>query len=76
MKLSVSLPDADIDIVDAYVRTKGLASRSAALHQAVLMLRFPDLEREYELAWGEFLTTGEHAIWDQTVADGDADAPR
>ncbi len=32
MKVSVSLPDSDVDFLDTYASTQGLASRSAALH--------------------------------------------
>jgi metal-responsive CopG/Arc/MetJ family transcriptional regulator len=63
MKLSISLPDEDVAILDEFVRSKGLLSRSAALHHAVGMLRLPELERDYEAAWNEE-ASGDHAIWD------------
>lgn len=76
MKLSVSLSDEDVAILDDFARTKGLASRSAALHYAVRMLRLPDLEQDYEAAWNEWLESGDHAAWDVTAGDGIADAAR
>lgn len=76
MKLSVSLPDDDVTILDEFVRTAGLKSRSAALHHAVRMLRLPDLEQDYEAAWHEWEASGDHAAWTVTGADGVADAAR
>lgn len=74
--MSVSLPDEDVAILDDFARTAGLPSRSAALHYAVRMLRLPELEQDYEAAWGEWLESGDHAAWESTVADGVADAAR
>lgn len=76
MKLSVSLPEEDVAILDEFARKAGLPSRSAALHHAVRMLRLPDLEQNYEDAWNEWEASGEHAEWDTTAADGIADAAR
>lgn len=76
MKLSVSLPDEDVAILDEFARTAGLPSRSAALHHAVRMLRLPDLDRDYEAAWNEWDASDAHATWDATAADGIADAAR
>lgn len=76
MKLSVSLPEDDVVTLDAYARAQGLKSRSAAVHQAIRLLRHPDLERDYAAAWDEWETSGELAAWDATAADGLADAPR
>jgi metal-responsive CopG/Arc/MetJ family transcriptional regulator len=76
MKLSVSLPDEDVAILDEFARTAGLPSRSAALHLAVRMLRLPDLEQDYEAAWQEWEESGDQATWGVTTADGIADAAR
>jgi Arc/MetJ-type ribon-helix-helix transcriptional regulator len=76
VKLSVSLPDQDVAILDEFARAHGLPSRSAALQRAVRMLRFPDLEQDYAEAWGEWEQSGDLAAWDVTAADGVADAPR
>jgi Arc/MetJ-type ribon-helix-helix transcriptional regulator len=76
MKLSVSLPDEDVAVLDEYVRTAGLPSRSAALHHAVRMLRLPQLEEDYEAAWDEWESSGENAAWGVTASDGIADASR
>ncbi len=39
MKLSVSLPDEDVEFLDAYAKSKGSESRSAVVHKAVRLLR-------------------------------------
>lgn len=76
MKLSVSLSNEDVATLDDFARTAGLASRSAAVHHAVRLLRFPELEDDYAAAWEEWEATGERAAWDVTAADGLADASR
>jgi Arc/MetJ-type ribon-helix-helix transcriptional regulator len=76
MKLSVSLPDEDVAILDEFARTAGLPSRSAALHHAVRMLRLPGLEQDYEAAWQEWESSGDQAAWSVTAADEVADAAR
>lgn len=76
MKLSVSLPDEDVQLLDEYMRSAGLPSRSAALHQAVRLLRHPNLEQEYEAAWDEWNSSGAEEAWSTTAADGLPDAPR
>lgn len=76
MKLSVSLPEGDIAVLDQYARSVGLPSRSAALRRAIAMLRLPTLERDYEAAWGEWESSGEAETWDAIVDDGIADVSR
>lgn len=74
MKLSVSLRDEDVAVLDEYVRSFGLRSRSAALQHAIRLLRHPDLEADYEAAWAEWESSGEQAAWDGTAGDGLIDA--
>ncbi len=76
MKLSVSLPDADVEIVDQYARSSGLPSRSAVIKYAIRMLRLPDLEDDYAAAWDEWESSGEQAAWDGTASDGLVDVAR
>ncbi len=76
MKLSVSLPEEDVATLDEYARAQGLKTRSAALHQAIRMLRNPELEQDYAAAWHEWEASGEEATWEASAADGLADAPR
>lgn len=76
MKLSISLSDDDVAVLDEFARTAGLPSRSAAVHHAVRMLRLPDLEQDYEAAWQEWETSGDEAAWSVSATDGVADAAR
>jgi Arc/MetJ-type ribon-helix-helix transcriptional regulator len=70
MKLSVSLPDEDVEYLDAYVQTQGLGSRSAALQKAVRLLRASELGAAYEDAWGAWSPADDAALWDEAIADG------
>jgi Arc/MetJ-type ribon-helix-helix transcriptional regulator len=70
MKLSVSLPDGDVEYLDAYARTQGHKSRSAVLHKAVRALRATELGSAYEDAWEDWESAGEAAAWDSTADDG------
>jgi len=76
MKLSISLPDADVAALDEYARASGLRSRSAAVQHAIRLLRHPDIEQDYAAAWDEWEASGERAAWETTTADGLADAAR
>ncbi len=76
MKLSVSLSDEDVAILDEFARSAGLPSRSAALHHAVRMLRLPELEQDYAAAWEEWEASGDQAAWSLTDADGLTHAAR
>lgn len=73
MKLSVSLPDEDVAMLDEYAQTHHLPSRSAALHRAVQMLGQTDLENDYAAAWAEWEGSGAEAEWESTVGDGVSD---
>ena len=70
MKLSVSIPEEDVQFLDAYAHAQGLPSRSAALHRAIRALRASSLGNDYAAAWAEWEDAGEAAPWDATVADG------
>jgi Arc/MetJ-type ribon-helix-helix transcriptional regulator len=76
MKLSVSLPDEDVEFLDAYAATQGVESRSAVLHRAVRLLRATELTGSYEDAWEEWASSDDAALWDSAAADGIADATR
>lgn len=70
MKLSVSLPDEDVEFLDAYARTRGLASRSATLHKAVRLLRGTELEAAYEDAFVDWEESNDAAAWEVAASDG------
>jgi len=70
MKLSVSLPDDDVEYLDEYARVQRLDSRSAALHKAVRLLRASELGSAYEDAWAEWADSDDNSVWDAVVDDG------
>jgi len=74
MKLSVSLPDEDVEFLDHYARTQGYDSRSAVVHKAVRLLRASGLGTDYADAWIEWSDSGDAGEWDAVVGDGLATA--
>lgn len=70
MKVSVSLPEADVDYLDAYAQTQGLDSRSAALQKAVRLLRASELGAAYEDAWTDWVESEDAELWEAATADG------
>ncbi|MGY2062113.1 ribbon-helix-helix domain-containing protein [Nocardia gipuzkoensis] len=70
MKLSVSLPEEDVALLDEVVRERGLPSRSAALQEAIRLLREAGLSDAYAAAWSEWEESGDQDLWDGTAADG------
>jgi Arc/MetJ-type ribon-helix-helix transcriptional regulator len=75
VKLSVSLPDEDIEFLDTYAREQGATSRSAVIREAVRLLRATGLGADYALAWDEWAEGGDHGAWDSSVADGMSSPP-
>lgn len=70
MKVSVSLPDEDVEFLDDYTERLGLASRSAALHKAVRLLRASELGSAYADARSEWTVDGADEDWDSAEGDG------
>jgi Arc/MetJ-type ribon-helix-helix transcriptional regulator len=70
VKVSVSLPDVDVEFLDDYAQREGYSSRSAVLHKAVRLLRALELGDAYEEAWTQWATNGDAALWDATSGDG------
>jgi Arc/MetJ-type ribon-helix-helix transcriptional regulator len=70
MKVSISLPEDDVEFLDAYAQSQGIQSRSAVLHKAVRLLRESDLGEAYEQAFTSREDEGEAADWDAVAADG------
>ena len=70
MKLSVSIPDVEVDYIDELARSGRFASRSAAIHAAIRVFRAHDLGDEYEAAWEEWKLSGEADIWETATGDG------
>jgi len=70
VKISVSLPTEDVELLDQHARRAGLPSRSAALHEAVDLLRRIDLEVEYQGAWNEWESSDDGKSWEAATGDG------
>lgn len=66
----MSLPEDDVEYLDAYARDQGLVSRSAALQRAVGLLRASGLGSAYADAWAEWADGGEAEFWEPVAADG------
>lgn len=75
MKISVSLPDEDVEFLDEYARSLGVSSRSAVIQRAVRLLRASELGASYAEAWEEWDTGGDAVLWESVVADA-IDSPR
>ena len=70
MKVSVSLPDEDVEFLDTYARGHRIASRSAVVHRASGLLRAAELSSDYAAAFDEWADDAENQAWDIVVADG------
>lgn len=70
MKLSVSLPDEDVEFLDHYARTVGARSRSAILQKAVRLLREAELSGDYARAWDEWREADDSEVWEAVAGDG------
>jgi len=70
VKVSVSLPDEDVEFLDSYARAQGIESRSAAVHKAVGLLRATQLGDAYEEAWDSWTSSDDASTWESAAADG------
>jgi antitoxin MazE9 len=69
MKLSVSIPDEDLEFIDQYADEHGVESRSAVVQRALSLLRASGLGNDYAAAWDEW-SASDGDLWETTVADG------
>jgi predicted transcriptional regulator len=69
MKVSVSLPDDDVQFLDEYARRHD-RSRSAAVHEAIATLRDGTLADAYEQAWTQPDADDDLELFDQASGDG------
>jgi len=70
VKVSVSLPEEDVEFLDAYAEAHGVSSRSAVVHKAVRLLRASELGPAYEDAWTEWSDSGDDDVWAAATSDG------
>jgi Arc/MetJ-type ribon-helix-helix transcriptional regulator len=70
MKVSVSLPEDDVEFLDSYAQAQGIESRSAVLQRAVGLLRATQLGDAYEEAWASWAASDDASAWEAAIADG------
>lgn len=70
MKLSLSIPDEDVEFLDQYAHSHGATSRSAAVQHAIRTLRATELAGDYQAAFEEWTDGEEDQVWDSTAGDG------
>jgi Arc/MetJ-type ribon-helix-helix transcriptional regulator len=70
MKVSISLPDEDVEFLDEYTIDHGMPSRSAAVHKAIRLLRASGLGAAYEDAWADWSASDDSELWEPTAGDG------
>jgi len=70
MKISISLPDDDVQFLDEYAQDQGYTSRSAVVLTAVRILRSSKLGDAYADAWAQWEDSGEAGVWNHTASDG------
>ena len=68
-RVSLSLPDEDVEFLDAYAESQGIGSRSGAMHKAVRLLRVFELGSAYQQAWGDWASSEDAHLWDHTSRD-------
>ena len=69
MKVSVSIPDEDVEFLDNYTKTHQIESRSAAIHRAIRLLRASELGDAYAAAFREWEDDAANDAWDNAVID-------
>jgi len=69
MKISVSVPDEDVEFLDNYANTHQIASRSAAVQRAIRLLRASELTDAYAVAFTEWVDDSSNDAWDTSTAD-------
>ncbi len=70
MKVSISLPEADLTFLDQYAKENDLESRSAAVHRAVRALLDTQLEAEYTEAFAEWEGSEDERFLEEAASDG------
>ncbi len=64
------MSEQDVEFLDDYASSHGVRSRSAAVAQAVALLRSHVLSDSYERAWAEWETSEDAPLWEAAAADG------
>jgi Arc/MetJ-type ribon-helix-helix transcriptional regulator len=69
VKISVSVPDEDVEFLDDYAQAHRSASRSAVVQRAIRLLRASELSASYAAAFTEWDDDSDNAAWDSAAAD-------
>jgi Arc/MetJ-type ribon-helix-helix transcriptional regulator len=67
MKLSISLTDEDVALIDQIAASGGFASRSAVVQHALSRLRAQGLQGDYAEAWDDFTDGGDAHRWESAA---------
>lgn len=70
VKLSVSLDEEHVALIDRVAAQGGFRSRSAVIQHALERLSATDLHGDYAEAWEDWRATGDDEPWDAAAADG------
>jgi Arc/MetJ-type ribon-helix-helix transcriptional regulator len=70
MKLSISVPDEQMELLDRIVEQRCLASRSAAIQEAIDLLLNNALVADYKAAFADWDDTADATNWDAVAGDG------
>ena len=70
MKVSISLPEDEVRLLDELVERHKLSTRSAGARRALKALRSEQLAAEYEACFSDPQFGERSDLWDATVADG------
>ena len=76
MKLSVSIPEQDVEFIDIYASEHGVETRSGVVQRALTLLRTTELGEDYAAAWVEWDASEDGNLWDAVAADGIAESAR
>ncbi len=68
MKVSVSVPDDDVEFLDSYAKAHSVPSRSAAIQRAIRLLRASELADSYAAAFAEWSDDADNTAWDTTAS--------
>ncbi|MEO7015062.1 MAG: ribbon-helix-helix protein, CopG family [Leifsonia sp.] len=68
-KLSISVSDKDLEVIDAVARDHG-GNRSAVIHDMVRIFRELQAEDDYIKAFGEWEGSEDQALWQSASGDG------
>lgn len=76
MKLSVSIPEQDLEFIDVYASAHGVETRSGVVQRALTLLRTTELGEDYAAAWAEWDASEDGDLWEAVTADGIAESRR